>query len=84
MDKLIELLQQIQELAGVAVDALHGAGGGHEGGKPGGPPHGGPPHGGGHGGPPEGSPAEERGEPPAEAKSEGDRPGFDGDKPKQY
>ena len=25
MDKLIELLQQIQELAGVAIDALQGA-----------------------------------------------------------
>ena len=76
MDKLIELLQQIQELAGVGVDALKGASHG------GGAPHGGPPQG--HGGPPEGSPAEERGESPAEAKSEGDRPGFDGDKPKQY
>lgn len=28
MDQLIELLQQIQELAGVAIDALEGAGGG--------------------------------------------------------
>lgn len=64
MDKLIELLQQIQELAGVAVDALKGAGGEH---KPG---EGGPP---GKTGP-EGSPAEERSEPPAEAKSEGDMP----------
>jgi hypothetical protein len=43
MDKLIELLQQIQELAGVAVDALKGAGGEH------GQPHegGGQPHPGG-------------------------------------
>lgn len=31
MDQLIELLQQIQELAGVAIDALEGAGGGGEG-----------------------------------------------------
>lgn len=30
MDKLIELLQQIQELAGVGVDALKGAAGGGE------------------------------------------------------
>lgn len=32
MDKLIELLQQIQELAGVGIDALQGAAGGGEGG----------------------------------------------------
>lgn len=66
MEKLIELLKQIQELAGVAVHALEGAGGGEHGGE----------HGGGqpHGGPPEGSPAEERGEPPAEAAREGDAP----------
>jgi hypothetical protein len=55
MEKLIELLQQIQELAGVAVDALQNAGGG----KPehGGPPHeqGGPPHGGGHAPSPDGN-----------------------------
>jgi hypothetical protein len=38
MDKLIELLQQIQELAGVAVDALKGAAGG-EGAAPEGSPH---------------------------------------------
>lgn len=31
MDKLIELLQQIQELAGVAVDALKGASSGDHG-----------------------------------------------------
>jgi len=51
MDKLIELLKQIQELAGVAVDALEGGGHGggadapHGGGAPGGgaPSHGGPP-----------------------------------------
>lgn len=66
MDKLIELLQQIQELAGVGVDALKGAAGEH---KPGeGKP--------GEGKPPEGSPAEERGEPPAEAKAEGDKPRY--------
>jgi hypothetical protein len=33
MDKLIELLEQIKELAGVGIDALKGAAGG-EGGKP--------------------------------------------------
>lgn len=52
MDELIELLQQIQDLAGVAIDALKGAG---EGGAPpaeGGPPEGGPPAGGPEGGPP--------------------------------
>lgn len=48
MDQLIELLQQIQELAGVAIDALKGASEGDKGapeGKPegGGPPPGGPP-----------------------------------------
>ena len=63
MEKLIELLKQIQELAGVAVDALEGAAKGD---------HGGPPQG--HGGPPEGSPAEERGESPKEAAAEGDKP----------
>lgn len=47
MEKLIELLKQIQELAGVGVDALQGAAGGNHGN-----PHGagGPPpgqHGGG-------------------------------------
>ena len=56
MDKLIELLQQIQELAGVAVDALQKAagGGGHEG-QPG-EEHSEPP-------------AEAHHEPPQEAKS---------------
>ena len=34
MDKLIELLQQIQELAGVGIDALQGAAGGGEEGAP--------------------------------------------------
>jgi hypothetical protein len=65
MDKLIELLQQIQDLAGVAIDALQGAAGDAEkkdkpegkpeGGPPeegGKPPEGGPPPGGGEGGPP--------------------------------
>lgn len=33
MDKLIELLQQIQDLAGVAIEALSGAGGGEGGGN---------------------------------------------------
>jgi hypothetical protein len=52
MDKLIELLQQIQDLAGVAIDALSGEGGG------GGPEKEAPPEGGGQGGPPpEGPPA---------------------------
>ena len=32
MEQLIELLRQIQELAGVAIDALEGAAGGGEGG----------------------------------------------------
>ena len=55
MDKLIELLQQIQDLAGVAIDALKGAAGGEEG-KPRGeaPPEGGPPEGARAGGAPEG------------------------------
>jgi hypothetical protein len=59
MEKLVELLQQIQDLAGVAIDALQSAGGEAEakpeGGKPGGPPAGGRPEGGpppGEGGPP--------------------------------
>jgi hypothetical protein len=34
MDQLIELLKQIQELAGVGIDALKGATGGGEGGPP--------------------------------------------------
>ena len=53
MEQLIELLQQIQELAGVGIDALNeataGAGGGGEGEgvpvAPGGPPEGAPPEG---------------------------------------
>lgn len=47
MEQLIELLKQIQELAGVAIEALQGAAeGGGEGGEgepaPEGPPQGGP------------------------------------------
>ena len=34
MEQLIELLQQIQELAGIAIDALTEAAGGAEGGPP--------------------------------------------------
>lgn len=51
MEQLIELLKQIQELSGVAIDALEGAGKGGEkkpddgGGKP--PEGGAPPEGGG-------------------------------------
>lgn len=52
MDQLIELLQQIQDLAGAAIDALKGAaeGGAPEGGAPpadagGPPPEGEPPAG---------------------------------------
>lgn len=56
MEELIELLQQIQDLAGIAIDALTEAAGGvgEEGGPPpeeGAPPEGGPP--------PEGPPPEE-------------------------
>lgn len=60
MDKLIELLQQIQDLAGVAIDALKGAAG--EGGKEK-PPEGGPPE----GGAPEGAPEPRGGGAPAAA-----------------
>lgn len=38
MEQLIELLKQIQELAGVAIEALQGATGGEGGGAEGGPP----------------------------------------------
>lgn len=62
MDQLIELLQQIQDLSGVAIDALKGAGE-HK------------PEGGGEGKPAEGAPAG-GGEPPAEAKAEGDKPRY--------
>ena len=61
MEQLIELLKQIQELAGVAIDALEGAtkGGGEkpEGGPP--KPEGGPPK-------PEGGPPKPEGEQPEE------------------
>lgn len=44
MEQLIELLQQIQELAGVGIDALKEASAGAEGGAPAeGPPAEGPP-----------------------------------------
>jgi len=44
-EQLIELLRQIQELAGVGIEALsQGAGGGGEA-PPAGPPEGGPPPG---------------------------------------
>ena len=56
MDQLIELLQQIQELAGVAIDALQGGGG--EGGPA---PEGGAPAPADGSGPPEAS----ENEPPA-------------------
>jgi hypothetical protein len=55
MEQLVELLKQIQELAGVAIDALEGAGGEKpEGGDK--PPADGPP--------PEGPPPGEGGPPP--------------------
>ena len=76
MEELIELLKQIQDLAGAGIDALESVtsgGGAPEGGGPGGPggaPKGGPggppesgPGGspeGGPGGPPEGGPPERR------------------------
>ena len=76
MKELIELLTQIQDLAGAGIDALESVtsgGGAPEGGAPGGPggaPKGGPggppemgPGGspeGGPGGPPEGGPSERR------------------------
>lgn len=50
MEQLVELLQQIQELAGVAIDALQSAGG------EGGAPEGGAPAPGPEGAPPEGEP----------------------------
>lgn len=58
MEKLIELLQQIQELANVAIDALQGA---SEAGAGGAAPEGGAPEGGGEAVPtrPEGAPEEE-------------------------
>jgi hypothetical protein len=58
MEQLIELLKQIQELAGVAIEALQGAAEGAGAGA-----EGGPPEGGGGGGAPEGGPPPE-GPPP--------------------
>lgn len=61
MEQLVELLQQIQELAGVAIDALSEAAGGGAAPEGGGPEGGAPPEGeprpggdrpGGEGGPP--------------------------------
>ena len=66
MEEMIELLKQIQELAGVGIDALSQAVGGAEGeGGPAGPPEGGPagPPEGGLAGPPEGGPPPGGGEP---------------------
>ena len=64
MEEMIELLKQIQELAGVGIDALSQAVGGAEGeGGPAGPPEGGPPPGGDEPGPP---PGEKPGPPPGE------------------
>ena len=61
MEQLIELLKQIQELAGVAIEALQGAAGGEQGGEP--PAEGAPPP---KGQPPaEGAPPP-KGQPPAE------------------
>ena len=54
MEQLIELLRQIEELAGVAIKALEGASGGGEAGPP--PEGEGPPPGGEGGPPPEGPP----------------------------
>lgn len=56
MEKLIELLQQIQDLAGVAIDALKGAGEGAAPEGEGAPAEGGPPP----GAPEGGTPPEER------------------------
>ena len=56
MEEMIELLKQIQELAGVGIDALSQAAEGAKGeGGPEGPPEGGPPPGSGETGPPPGS-----------------------------
>ena len=78
MEELIELLKQIQDLAGAGIDALESVtsgGGAPEGGAPGGPggaPKGGAP--GGPGGPPEsgpgGSPEGGPGGPPEGGPSE--------------
>ena len=65
MDQLVELLKQIQDLAGVAIDALTDASGGGKGGTPPEGGKGGPPPEGG-----EGRPAE----PPREGGEGGPRP----------
>ena len=68
MEELIELLKQIQDLAGAGIDALESVtsgGGAPEGGGPGGP--GGAPEGGGPGGAPKGGP----GGPPESGPPEG-------------
>lgn len=52
MEQLIELLQQIQDLAGVAIDALNEAAGAAGGGETGSPVEGKLPPGGAEGGPP--------------------------------
>jgi len=70
INALKEILQQLNDLSGAALDVLHKATGG------GGEEHAAPKA-------PEGSPAEEKGESPAEAKAEGDKPGFDGDAEKR-
>ena len=61
MEELIELLKQIQDLAGAGIDALESvtSGGGAPKGEPGGPPESGPPEGG-PGGSPESGPPERR------------------------
>jgi hypothetical protein len=69
---LKEILQQLNDLSGAGLDVLHKATGGGQNGE----------HQGG-GKPPEGSPAEERSESPKEAAAEGDKPGVDGDAPKE-
>lgn len=53
MEQLIELLRQIEELAGVAIQALEGAAGGAAEGGGEGAPAGPPPEGGGEGMPPQ-------------------------------
>jgi hypothetical protein len=76
---IVQIFKQINELSGAALDSLlHGGGEGgqeHQGSEGGGRPQFGqrPEGGGAQGGrAPEGSPAEERSEPPAEARREGD------------